>query len=204
MAVAQMDAPVRAPLSHSLKEGTGPAHERLDSAIMDCEPFSSRDRYMLFLKAQHAFHRDIHSLYDREAVSARLPGFAGCDRLERIEQDMIDLGETVPHYEAGPLFASGARIDVPSALGWIYVAQGSNLGAAFLLKHAQELGLSETFGARHLAAAPEGRGLHWRRFTAALDAPEISEEEIEKAISGANAAFDRFYGLVVALYHTPR
>ncbi len=62
-------------------------------------------------------------------------------------------------------------------MGWLYVVEGSNLGAAFLLKDAAKLGLGEEFGARHLAGAPEGRGLHWRTFTAALDEIELTEEE---------------------------
>jgi protein TonB len=60
-------------------------------------------------------------------------------------------------------------------MGWLYVAEGSNLGAAFLLKEAVKLNLSGSFGARHLAGAPEGRGLHWRTFTAALDSSQQQE-----------------------------
>jgi heme oxygenase len=71
------------------------------------------------------------------------------------------------------------------------VAEGSNLGAAFLLKEAIKLGLSETFGARHLAAAPEGRGLHWKTFTAALDGVSLSAPEEGRVIAGAHAAFAR-------------
>jgi heme oxygenase len=84
----------------------------------------------------------------------------------------------------------------PEALGWLYVAEGSNLGAAFLLKEAAKLGLSESFGARHLADAPEGRGLHWRRFTAALDAVALSASEEARAIASANDAFARVRALV--------
>ena len=80
--------------------------------------------------------------------------------------------------------------------GWLYVAEGSNLGAAFLLKEAIRLELSETFGARHLAGAPEGRGLHWRTFTAALDSIALSQAEEDRVIAGAEAAFRRVQGLV--------
>lgn len=95
---------------------------------------------------------------------------------------------------SAPALASGS--DLPTALGWLYVAEGSNLGAAFLLKEAAKLGLSEAFGARHLAAAPEGRGLQWRTFTAALDALELSDDEEGRVVAGAEAAFRRVRGLV--------
>ncbi|MBU31791.1 MAG: biliverdin-producing heme oxygenase, partial [Pseudomonadales bacterium] len=60
----------------------------------------------------------------------------------------------------------------------------------FLLKHAREqLGLSETFGARHLVGHTDGRGLHWRQFKAALDALPLSAEERAEAVKGARDAF---------------
>ena len=67
--------------------------------------------------------------------------------------------------------------------------RGSNLGAAFLLKAARQLDLSESVGARHLAAAPEGRGLHWKTFSGALDAIGLSTDEEARVIVGANDAF---------------
>ena len=74
-------------------------------------------------------------------------------------------------------------------LGWLFVTEGSTLGAASLLKRAKALGLSETHGARHLAGHPDGRGLHWRRFTTALDEIDLTPEGEQRTIDGANAAF---------------
>ena len=68
-------------------------------------------------------------------------------------------------------------------------AEISRKHAAFLLKDAAKLGLTEEFGARHLAGAPEGRGLHWRTFTAALDEIALTVEEEERVVAGAEAAF---------------
>lgn len=69
------------------------------------------------------------------------------------------------------------------------MSEDSNLGTAFLLKAARQLDLSESVGARHLAAAPEGRGLHWKTFTSALDAIGLSTDEEARVIVGANDAF---------------
>ncbi|MDM4771082.1 biliverdin-producing heme oxygenase [Solimonas sp. SE-A11] len=49
----------------------------------------------------------------------------------------------------------------------------SDLSAAVLFRKAQTLGLSENFGSRHLAAAPEGRTRHWRQFIEALGRLEL-------------------------------
>lgn len=180
-----------------LKAATSADHQRLDERIMAAQPFASRAHYGRFLRVQHAFHQDIDALYDSAVLDRLLPDLAGRRRLPLIAHDLADLGIAAPESGAAPAF--GPDIDLPAALGWLYVAEGSNLGAAFLLKDAAKLELDGAFGARHLAGAPEGRGLHWRTFTAALDAVELSEAEEQRAISGAAAAFGRVHGLVDTL-----
>ncbi len=172
-----------------LREATHPAHERLDTFIMAAQPFASRDRFGLFVKMQYRFHRDLDALFFDSRLDALLPDLQGRRRLALIEQDLADLGLTPPQTAAAPRFQPGRQGDLAEALGWLYVVEGSNLGAAFLLKDAARLGLDENFGARHLAGAPEGRGLHWRSFTAALDAAPLSNEEDERVVAGSMAAF---------------
>jgi heme oxygenase len=179
-----------------LKQATHSAHERLDRRIMASDPFADRGRYGLFAQVQCRFHREIDALYGNSALVAVLPELEERRRLSLIVRDLKDLSIVPPESDAPPSFMAGAEADLPNALGWLYVAEGSNLGAAFLLKEAAKLGLSETFGARHLAAHPDGRGRHWRRFTAALDAVALSPEEEARAIAGAKDAFNRVRTLV--------
>lgn len=177
--------------SQRLKSATSGTHDRLDQAIMAAEPFAGLERYVLFLKVQHAFHRDIDTLYDDPQLDVMLPDLQGRRRLRLVESDLSDLDAKALLYDAAPAFPSGAPFDLPAALGWLYVAEGSNLGAAFLLKLARGLGLSETFGAAHLSGAPGGRGLHWRTFTEALNAVSMSQPEESRMVTGAEAAFRR-------------
>lgn len=179
-----------------LKAATHSAHELLDNSIMSKKPFSNRERYGQFLQVQYSFHRDIAALYDDAALDELLPDLKGRRRVELIRRDLVDLGLAVPGDEVAPVFTPGAAVDLPTALGWLYVAEGSNLGAAILLKEAAKLGFSESSGARHLAGAPEGRGLHWRTFTAALDAVPLSAEDEKHVFASAEIAFRRIQGLV--------
>lgn len=172
-----------------LREATREMHERLDKSIMMHKAFESRARYGLFVKVQHQFHREIDALYANQVLDKLLPDLWGRRRFDLIERDLVDLRVTVPSLDAPPAFASSTEADLPTALGWLYVAEGSNLGAAFLLNEARKLELSETFGARHLAGAPEGRGLHWKTFTVALDGVSLTGPEEERVIAGARAAF---------------
>lgn len=179
-----------------LKELTNETHDRLDKSIMAGEPFSSRERYARFLKVQHGFHREIDALYFDPTLDRMLPDLAGRRRFDLVTQDLADLGITPDEPQGEPVFVRGAPVDIPTAAGWLYVAEGSNLGAAFLLKAAARLGLDEKLGARHLAAAPEGRGLHWKTFTAALDALDLTEADEARMTAGAEAAFRRVHALV--------
>ncbi|MBP7334249.1 biliverdin-producing heme oxygenase [Niveispirillum sp.] len=175
-----------------LKAATQAAHDSLDKAIMRREPFRDRGRYALFVVAQYQFHRDLDALYDDPVLAALVPDLKARRRLDKIALDLDDLGMARPAVDSIPVPAG----DLPTALGWLYVAEGSNLGAALLLKEATMLGLSENFGARHLAGPVEGRGLLWRTFTAALDAVPLTSEQEARVVTGAQAAFARVRALV--------
>lgn len=189
-------SPSRPGLAARLKSRTEATHGGLDAAIMAERPFADRERYGRFLAVQHAFHRDVDALYVDPALGRLLPGLAALRRLPLVVRDRADLGVSGQEPPGAPVFRDGGPHDLATSLGWLYVAEGSNLGAAFLLKEAAKLGLSDTFGARHLAPAAEGRGLHWRTFAAALDGVELSEDEDRRVIEGATAAFERVRALV--------
>lgn len=178
-------------LSLRLKALTHDTHDQLDKAIMAAASFDTVEGYGRFVRMQYQFHRDLHALYDDAALQALLPDLSSRRRLVLIAADLADLGIGVPAAQAEPTFAPGAAVDVPTALGWLYVAEGSNMGAALLRKAAAKLGLSDHRGARHLAPAPEGPAAHWRAFTAVLNAANLSADEEARAVAGARAAFAR-------------
>lgn len=190
MDLASVEKPLLLSRSKGIKQATAAAHDRLDQVIMTFRPFADLSRYRHFLRMQYGFHVTIRPIYDTLALDPCLSTFRCLSRLERIEADLADLGETPGPSDLHSVVGSAPSRDLPSALGWLYVAEGSNLGAAFLLKEAAKLGLSESWGARHLAAPPEGRGAYWRTFTAALDAIELPEEAEDRVIRGAQNAFD--------------
>lgn len=180
-------------LAARLRAATHPTHEVLDRTIMAADPFAGLEPYGRYLRMQHALHRDVAPLYARDDLAARVPDLARRCRLQAAAQDAADLGVALSSDE--PAAAEG--LPEAEALGWLYVVEGSNLGAAFLLKAAKKMGLSETHGAHHLAEAPEGRAPQWRAFKDALD--QASAEGIDEAavIRGAEAAF----GHVTLLAH---
>lgn len=188
----ELENPAEATRIQRLKAMTEATHDRLDKRIMAAEPFATKERYARFLSVQHGFHADVAPLYAAPELNQLLPGLADRCRFEAIRQDIRDVTGNEPSDIAG---RNGA-LDLPTALGWVYVAEGSNLGAAFLLKEAIKLGLSEEDGARHLAGHPSGRGLHWRNFVSAYNTLPLSEEDEIRVAEGAKAAFNRVHALV--------
>ena len=171
-----------------LRQATHAAHEMVDQTIMRARPFAAVENYGTFLKVQYAFHRDVLPLYSRADLLALIPDLGRRSRLDAVMQDAADLNIALPSLDNSP--ATDREMSVAEALGWLYVIEGSNLGAAILFKAALKMGLSEEHGARHLAQAPEGRAEQWRNFTSALNAVELSAGDETAAVAGAEAAFE--------------
>ncbi|MFK3774521.1 biliverdin-producing heme oxygenase [Pseudomonas sp. NPDC089406] len=184
---AILQASPELPLSKQLKAGSSSDHDSVDNLVMGARPFESLERYGCFLRLQHTFHGAIDALYEQAQLNLLLPGLRELPRYQAVCADLRDLGLAVP--------AKPEAVQPPDAwhaIGWLYCSEGSNLGAAFLFKQSQLIGLNESHGARHLAAHPDGRGLHWRQFVALLDGLDITDAQKQAAIQGARDAFE-FY-----------
>lgn len=185
--------------SQQLKAATHSTHDSLDKRVMAADIFANRDSFARFLRVQYRFHRDIDALYSHPGLLALIPDLGERRRLAKIALDLQDLGSEVP---ASSTPAVAADIALPNALGWLYVAEGSNLGGTVLFKLARErLQLQADFGARHLAAHADGAARHWRSFTAALDAAALAAAQEALVVEGARAAFQTVRAYVEAELH---
>ncbi|HHW1974557.1 TPA: biliverdin-producing heme oxygenase PigA [Pseudomonas aeruginosa] len=172
---------------------TNEPHQRLESLVKSKEPFASRDNFTRFVAAQYLFQHDLEPLYRNEALARLFPGLASRARDDAARADLADLGHPVPE---GDQSVREADLSLAEALGWLFVSEGSKLGAAFLFKKAAALELDENFGARHLAEPEGGRAQGWKSFVAILDGIELNEEEERLAAKGASDAFNRFGDLL--------
>lgn len=182
------------PLSHALRSQrlnqiTHEPHSKLDDLVKSHDPFSSRERFARFVAAQYLFQYDLEKLYTDPALIELVPDLPARCRVEQARLDLADLGQPVPQ---GDEAIRSRSLGLGAALAWLYVSEGSKLGAAFLLKRMPALGLSETFGARHLGEPEGGRAQGWKAFVATLDAIELDAEQEREAEAAAIAAFERF------------
>ncbi|WP_426206243.1 biliverdin-producing heme oxygenase [Pseudomonas sp. TWP3-1] len=193
-----MTTPEKALRSQRLNQITHEPHAKLDALVKAHAPFETRANFARFVVAQYLFQSELVGLYNdpelREIV-ADLP--ARC-RADAAKADLADLDTEVPAPVAGAVKNPGKA----RALGWIFVSEGSKLGAAFLIKRAVALELSENFGARHLGEPEGGRAEGWKRFVRTLDALEFTPEEEAEVEQGAIDAFNRFTVLLEQAYST--
>lgn len=177
--------------SDYLKEGTKAIHDQLDQRVMKLKPFYDNAHYQGFLRMQLRLHTAGEPIYQNEQIKTLIPGVEQRSRLEEVLQDCRDLEIPVKLQQHDQQTANIFKVTDPYAgLGWLYTIEGSSLGAAMLLKHVKNsLGLSETFGARHMAAHSDGRATHWREFKAKIDSLTLDNRQKKQALDAAKQAF---------------
>ena len=182
--------------SQRLNQLTHAPHTELDALVKSHAPFETRESFARFVVAQYLFQSELKALYTDPALIAIVPDLAERCRAEQAGLDLADLNTGIPADFAGAL----QNPSLGEAMGWIFVSEGSKLGAAFLIKRAVGLGLSDSFGARHLGEPAGGRAEGWKQFTRILDGLELSAEEEAAAEKGAVDAFVRFTVLLEQAY----
>ncbi|WP_223548756.1 biliverdin-producing heme oxygenase [Pseudomonas sp. A-B-19] len=184
--------------SQRLNQITHEPHSKLDALVKAHAPFETPANFARFVVAQYLFQSELVSLYNDAELTAIVPDLPTRCRADAARGDLEDLDTEVPAPVAGAL----KNPTKAEALGWIFVSEGSKLGAAFLIKRAVGLGLSETFGARHLGEPAGGRAEGWKRFVQTLDGLVFSTQEEAEVEKGAIDAFNRFTVLLEQAYAT--
>ncbi|MCP1520086.1 heme oxygenase [Pseudomonas migulae] len=184
--------------SQRLNQITHEPHTKLDALVKAHAPFETQANFARFVVAQYLFQSELVALYNDAELIAIVPDLAARCRAEAAKADLADLDTEVPTPVAGAVNSPGKA----EALGWLFVSEGSKLGAAFLIKRAVGLGLSETFGARHLGEPAGGRAEGWKSFVKTLDGLALTEQEEAELDKGAINAFNRFTVLLEHAYAT--
>lgn len=184
--------------SQRLNQITHEPHAKLDALVKAHGPFETQANFARFVVAQYLFQSELVALYNDPELIAIVPDLAERCRAEAAKADLTDLDTPIPAPVAGAVKQPGKA----EALGWLFVSEGSKLGAAFLIKRAVGLGLSETFGARHLGEPAGGRAEGWKNFVRTLDGLAFSAEEEAAVDKGAIDAFNRFTVLLEQAYAT--
>jgi heme oxygenase (biliverdin-IX-beta and delta-forming) len=163
----------------TLRSETAQQHADLETVV---GAFGSRESYIRYLRGMHAFRAPYESALSGLDWPARFGDWRPTLITQSLRDDLGDVG-AAPLQAVRPVEELG-----PSGVfGVLYVLEGSSLGARLLYRDAQKLGLTATFGARHLAQQSAGFET-WRGFQALLETAEGLE--LPAAVSAANTAFE--------------
>lgn len=182
--------------SQRLNQITHEPHGKLDALVKTHAPFATQANFARFVVAQYLFQSELVALYNDAELTAIVPDLPDRCRAEAARADLDDLEAEVPEPVAGAV----KNPTKAEALGWLFVSEGSKLGAAFLIKRAVGLGLSETFGARHLGEPAGGRAEGWKSFVKTLDGLAFTAQEEAEVEKAAVDAFNRFTVLLEQAY----
>lgn len=175
---------------HELRLATAAQHERLDSLT---GLFSDRISYGRYLRSATAFRAFVEADLTPDLIfDIRL---APLQLHRHLVDDCQDLGVA----PSGGSLSTGLGRSRDEQLGALYVLEGSLLGAGLLMTRAVHLGLTESFGARHLARQCRERS-RWPIFLAHLEA--VDDFDVEAACAGARKVFDVALTFAEASYGT--
>jgi heme oxygenase len=166
-----------------LRELTRKHHQQLDSQVGALE---DKQSYIHYVAGMTAFRETIEPHLRRLSYPVEFGGWRPTLIQSELNDDMRDLG--IARNAADTTFV--IEPDISGLMGILYVIEGSTLGARVLVRQAHALGMTGTYGARHLAAQtsnPES----WIAFQQILQ--EIEPFDVELAAKSACDTFDVAY-----------
>jgi heme oxygenase len=163
----------------ALRERTAEAHAALDQLVGRLD---SLERYAGYLRGMIAFRAPVEEIF----AECPVPGLRPNSLAPALRTDLADLGLAAPTAEVRPALHPHST-SASGRLGILYVLEGASLGARLLYRDARALGLSERYGARHLAQQAADT-VSWRAFLALLGRSPAFD--LDRAASAALATFN--------------
>lgn len=171
-------------LRERLRGATQCEHIALDAMIGDQNDFASLSGYAGWLQGMHTFHKAIEAALGTQILETYASLTSVTIRTRLLARDLRDLDIPIVDTHQAQL-----AVDHPAdVLGILYVAEGASLGARTLLLKARALGLSETYGARHLTHAANDMQT-WRAFVTHLNSFTAMTGDEERITAAASRTF---------------
>jgi heme oxygenase len=176
LAILDVSLPLR------LRSATADAHRRLETALDLLAPPLSRDRFTALLMRWRGFHAVWEPAIGRHGALSGL--MAGRYRLDLIDRDLAALGLSRAEIEAAAPCeaAAGLAVSAETALGSLYVLEGSSLGGQFISRALKTAPWLPSGGLTYFDPYGPETGVMWRGFQAALTAKSslLADPQVEK------------------------
>jgi heme oxygenase len=171
-----------------LQTATRRLHQDLDALMMEAGFLSSISKYASYLAASYRARAAVEMRLDISGARQIYPVWPRRQIAHLIEEDLTDLGASIPERLAVP---AAPPLSKGGVLGALYVLEGSAIGARLIGQRVAAMGMGPEFGARHLAhQATEPKA--WPAFLHVLESANLTDEEDRACLHEALATFDRF------------
>jgi len=162
-----------------LRNATETLHRKVETHLDLLRPSFTLDQYVSLLRRFYGFHQPWESEVD-SVLEVELPGFfAPRRKLENIESDLRFLGSEPQDLLHIALCGKLPPLKgVGSALGSLYVIEGSSLGGRILARHfGGHLGLRPDAGCRFFSGYGDRTGRMWSAFGELMAGRPSAEDE---------------------------
>jgi heme oxygenase (biliverdin-IX-beta and delta-forming) len=179
----------------TLKNATWPMHKRLETNLNLLNPSFSLEDYRRLIKAFWGYYRPFEaSLTNVPELHGCLPDIAMRSKLSLLETDLQALGVDVDLLDRLPVCHElPACNDLASALGCLYVLEGSTLGGQVISRHFKSLlNLDVENGAAFFTGYGEQTGAMWQTFRAVLMAVTVDEDALVHAACETFTTLERW------------
>jgi heme oxygenase len=188
-----LDITIAADFLEKLKSQTATAHKNLESLPVSASILSPKmeiNDYCHYLSLMH----DVHSGIEK-TIYPLLENIIS-DLKEREKTHLIDTDLSFLKYKKDknvPVFKK-EEINIPFALGILYVVEGSTLGGRFILKNVETVpGLDQQKGVSYFTGYGNKTGSCWKNFLNEFTTYEEENNCGDEIIQGAVYAFDCIY-----------
>lgn len=168
-----------------LRTETAPSHQRLERSLDLLRLPQDRDRFTALLVRFHGFHRAWEPALLRSLSTALVPG----PRLPMLEEDLGRLGLSHHTVRDSPSCAQAASLGEhpDTALGSVYVLEGSTLGGRVISHHFGKAPWWPPAGLRYFDPYGDQTASRWRQTLTQLAA---AGGDADRIVAGAVRTFD--------------
>jgi heme oxygenase len=176
-----------------LKTHTASAHTRLEQSPLSVNllrpgvTITEYGSYLAYMQAIIAWH-EAHTF---PTLIPLFPDMGTRYKLHLLKSDLECLRQKeIIQYAPSYVLAEDEHLNIPCALGYMYVIEGSTLGGRIILHHINEtLGFDENNGAQFFAGYGNQTGKQWKRFLEIFASYAVTNHCGDEIISAAADAF---------------
>lgn len=182
----------RASLMQALRQGTAIEHKAVEQSLKLMRDDVSLDDVRAYLLLMWRVHVNLESqLGDVPRLAQVLPDLDQRRRLALTEQALLSLGVSGAQLDAQAPRVELPRLrDVETALGALYVLEGSTLGGRIIRRHLEALLGAQCAGALAYLMPYSDLSEMWKRFGAAVDAYGKSHpQSVPRIVAAAVSVF---------------